>query len=159
MSKKNYQINVIDAENIKNQNNQENKVTLDNQNKPENEGVVENQNEPKNLKTGLMIGGLITFFLAMCFMVFTLYYTFQTYSSDNDAQKAVTFIIFILSVGWISYIPGAICSIASLFLHAFVIKSTSKAQKVVGIIFTILSVLFVIAYLAIAIYIMTLPNG
>ncbi len=147
MGKKDYQINVIHAESIKNQNNMEN------------EGVVDNQNKPQDLKTGLMISGLIVFFLAICFIAFTLYFTFQTYSSNDGVQKAVTFIIFILSVGWISYVPGAICSIISLFLHAFVIKSTSKAQKTIGIIFTLLSILLILAYLAIAIYIITFPNN
>lgn len=151
MSKKDYQINVIDAENIKNQNNTENKEIDENQ--------TNAQSKPQDLKTGLMIGGLIVFFLSMCFMAFTLYFLFQTYSSDDDVQKAVTFIVFILSFGWMSYIPGVICSIISLCLHPFVIKSTSKGQKAVGIIFTILSVLFILAYLFIAIYIMALPNN
>ena len=149
MSKKNYQINVIDAENIKNQNNPE-QIS-------ENQPVQEKPQE--ELKTGLMIGGLIAFFLALCFMAFTIYYVFQTYSSDNDAQKAITFIVFILSIGWISYIPGVICSIISLCLHPFVIKSTSKIQKAIGIIFTILSILLILAFLAIAIYIIALPNN
>lgn len=148
MSKKNFQINVVEAEGVKNQNNLEN-------------GTIENQpqDKPKELKTGFMIGGLITFFLAICFMAFTLYYLFQTYSSDTDAQKALTFVVFILSIGWISYIPGAICSIISLCLNPFVIKSTSKGQKAVGIIFTILSILLVLAFLAIAIYVLALPNN
>ena len=103
MDKKNYQINVVDAEFIKNEN-------LSDNNK-----LIENQSKPQNLKTGLMIGGLITFFLAVCFMLFTLYFLFKTYSSDNNAQKAVTFIVFILSIGWISYIPGIICGIISLY--------------------------------------------
>ena len=147
MDKKNYQINVGDAEFIKNEN-------LSDNNK-----LIENQSKPQNLKTGLMIRGLITFFLAVCFMLFTLYFLFKTYSSDNNAQKAVTFIVFILSIGWISYIPGIICGIISLCLNPFVIKSTSKAQKAIGIIFTILSVLIVLAYFAIAIYVMALPSA
>ena len=148
VSKKNYQINVIDAENIKKQNNPE-QIS-------ENQPV---QEKPQELKTGLMIGGLIAFFLALCFMAFTIYYVFQTYSSDNDAQKVITFIVFILSIGWISYIPGVICSIISLCLHPFVIKSTSKIQKAIGIIFTILSILLILAFLVIAIYIIALPNN
>ena len=153
MSKKNYQINVVNAENIKNQD------SLESEKEVENNNENKFENKPQELKTGLMIGGLITFFLAICFLIFTLYFIFQTYSSDNDAQKAVTFIIFILTVGWISYIPGAICSIISLCLHAFVIKSTSKGQKAVGIIFTILSVLMILVFLVIAIYISLLPNS
>lgn len=120
---------------------------------------VTNVNEPKELKTGLMIGGLISFFLSMCFMAVTVYFLLQTYSSNSDAQKAVTFIVFILSIGWISYIPGVVCSIISLCLHPFVIKSSSKGQKAVGIIFTILTIIIIIAYLFIAIYIMSLPSN
>lgn len=120
---------------------------------------VTNVNEPKELKTGLMIGGLISFFLSMCFMAVTVFFLLQTYSSNSDAQKAVTFIVFILSIGWISYIPGVVCSIISLCLHPFVIKSSSKGQKAVGIIFTILTIIIIIAYLFIAIYIMSLPSN
>lgn len=145
MSKKDYQIYVVNAENIKASNNTQNEDNT--------------QNKPQDLKTGTMIGGLITFFLALCFMAFTLYYLFQTYSSNNDAQRAVTFIIFMLSIGWISYIPGVICSIISLCLHPFVIRSTSKGQKAIGIIFTFLSVIMVIAYLAIGIYVIALTNS
>lgn len=151
MGKKDYQINVIDAENIKSQNN------LENQETPKGQGT--SQNSPQNLKTGFMIGGLVAFFLALCFLAFTVYFLVDTYSSDNDAQKAVTFIVFILSVGWISYIPGAVCSIISLCLHPFVIKSDSKVQKTIGIIFTILSILMILAFLAIAIYVTALPNN
>ena len=151
MGKKDYQINVIDAENIKSQNN------LEDQETPKGQGA--SQNSPQNLKTGFMIGGLVAFFLAACFLAFTVYFLVDTYSSDNDAQKAVTFIVFILSVGWISYIPGAVCSIISLCLHPFVIKSDSKVQKTIGIIFTILSILMILAFLAIAIYVTALPNN
>ena len=118
-----------------------------------------NVNGPKELKTGLMIGGLISFFLSMCFMAVTVFFLLQTYSSNSDAQKAVTFIVFILTTGWISYIPGVVCSIISLCLHPFVIKSSSKGQKAVGIIFTILTIIIIIAYLFIAIYIMSLPSN
>ena len=151
MGKKDYQINVITADNIKSQNNLEG------------EGVAFNQaqgmEKPQDLKTGLMIGGLITFFLAVCFMAFTLYFLYQTYNSVNNAQNAVTFVVFVLSVGWISYIPGAICSIISLCLNPYVIKSTSKAQKAVGIIFTLLSILMVLFYFAVAIFVVALPNS
>lgn len=145
MNKKNYEINVVSAENIKNQD------PIEDQSK--------NLNKPQNLKTGLMIGGLITFFLGVCFLVITLYFLFQKYSSNDDAQKALTFVFFILSVGWMSFIPGVICSIISLCLHPFVIKSSSKGQKAVGIVFTILSVIMILAFLAIAIYIIALPNS
>ena len=118
-----------------------------------------NVNGPKELKTGLMIGGLISFFLSMCFMAVTVFFLLQTYSSNSDVQKAVTFIFFILTTGWISYIPGVVCSIISLCLHPFVIKSSSKGQKAVGIIFTILTIIIIIAYLFIAIYIMYLPSN
>ena len=151
MVKKDYQINVVKAEDIKNQNNLENTQNVITQ--------VTNVNEPKELKTGLMIGGLISFFLSMCFMAVTVYFLLQTYSSNNDAQKAVTFIVFILTTGWISYIPGVVCSIISLCLNPFVIKSSSKGQKAVGIIFTILTIIIIIAYLFIAIYIMSLPSN
>ncbi len=146
MSKKDYQIKVVSAEDLKNQNNLPNKE--------------ENpQDKPQDLKTGFMIGGLVTFFLSVCFLIFTLYFLFITYSSDNNAQNAVTFVVFILSIGWMSYIPGAICAIISLCLNPFVIKSSSKKQKVIGIIFTILSVILILAFLIIAIYIITLPNS
>ncbi len=145
MSEKKYEINVIKAEDIKN--------TTEGENEPKNE------NKPQELKTGLMIGGLITFFLAIGFLIFTLSYIFQTYSPDDSAQKALTFVVFILSIGWISYIPGVICSIVSLCMNPFVIKSTSKAQKAVGIIFTILSALLFLAFIAIAIYVSLLTNA
>ena len=147
MVKKDYHINVVEAEDIKNQNNLENTQNVITQ--------ATNVNEPKELKTGLMIGGLISFFLSMCFMAVTVYFLLQTYSSNSDAQKAVTFIVFILTTGWISYIPGVVCSIISLCLHPFVIKSSSA----VGIIFTILTIIIIIAYLFIAIYIMSLPSN
>ncbi len=149
MGKKDYQINVINAESIKVLNNEENKMP----------NQLSNENKPQDLKTGLMIGGLITFFITICFMVFTLHFLFQTYSTDNDVQKAVTFIVFILTVGWLSYIPGVISAIISLCLFPFVIKSTSKTQKAVGVIFTILSVLMILAFLAIAIFISALPTN
>lgn len=151
MGKKNYQINVINAESIKKQNDEENKGTQ--------QGQTNVQNKPQELKTGLMIGGLISFFLALCFMASTVYFIYQTYNSVDNAQQAVTFIVFILSVGWISYIPGVLCSIISLCLNPFVIKSSSKGQKAVGIIFTILSVLMILAFMAIAFYISALPNS
>ena len=151
MGKKNYQINVINAESIKKQNDEENKGAQQSQTKV--------QNKPQELKTGLMIGGLISFFLALCFMASTVYFIYQTYNSVDNAQQAVTFIVFILSVGWISYIPGVLCSIISLCLNPFVIKSSSKGQKAVGIIFTILSVLMILAFMAIAFYISALPNS
>ncbi len=149
MGKKDYQINVINAESIKVLNNEENKMP----------NQLSNENKPQDLKTGLMIGGLITFFITICFMVFTLHFLFQTYSTDNDVQKAVTFIVFILTVGWLSYIPGVISAIISLCLFPFVIRSTSKTQKAVGVIFTILSVLMILAFLAIAIFISALPTN
>ena len=149
MGKKDYQINVINAESIKVLNNEENKMP----------NQLSNENKPQDLKTGLMIGGLITFFITICFMVFTLHFLFQTCSTDNDVQKAVTFIVFILTVGWLSYIPGVISAIISLCLFPFVIKSTSKTQKAVGVIFTILSVLMILAFLAIAIFISALPTN
>ena len=149
MGKKDYQINVINAESIKVLNNEENKMP----------NQLSNENKPQDFKTGLMIGGLITFFITICFMVFTLHFLFQTYSTDNDVQKAVTFIVFILTVGWLSYIPGVISAIISLCLFPFVIKSTSKTQKAVGVIFTILSVLMILAFLAIAIFISALPTN
>lgn len=145
MSKKGYEINVINAEDIKN--------NLEGENKPNNE------NKPQELKTGLMIGGLITFFLAIGFLIFTLNYLFQTYSADDSAQKALTFVVFILSIGWISYIPGVICSIASLCMNPFVIKSSSMAQKIVGIVFTILAALLFLTFIAIAIYVSLLTNA
>lgn len=151
MGKKDYQINVITADNIKNQDNSEVEGVAFSQ--------TQSKEKPQDLKTGLMIGGLITFFLATCFMAFTLYFLFQTYNSVNNAQNAVTFVVFVLSVGWISYIPGAICSIISLCLNPYVIKSTSKAQKAVGIIFTLLSILMVLFYFAVAIFVVALPNS
>lgn len=151
MGKKNYQINVINAESIKKQNDEENKGMQQSQ--------TNVQNKPQELKTGLMIGGLISFFLALCFIGSTVYFIYQTYNSVDNAQQAVTFIVFILSVGWISYIPGVLCSIISLCLNPFVIKSSSKGQKAVGIIFTILSVLMILAFMAIAFYISALPNS
>ena len=151
MGKKNYQINVINAESIKKQNDEENKGAQQSQ--------TNVQNKPQELKTGLMIGGLISFFLALCFIGSTVYFIYQTYNSVDNAQQAVTFIVFILSDGWISYIPGALCSIISLCLNPFVIKSSSKGQKAVGIIFTILSVLLILAFMAIAFYISALPNS
>ena len=135
MVKKDYHINVVKAEDIKNQNNLENTQNVITQ--------ATNVNRPKELKTGLMIGGLISFFLSMCFMAVTVFFLLQTYSSNSDAQKAVTFIVFILTIGWISYIPGVV----------------SKGQKAVGIIFTILTIIIIIAYLFIAIYIMSLPSN
>ena len=151
MGKKNYQINVINAESIKKQNDEENKGAQQSQ--------TNVQNKPQELKTGLMIGGLISFFLALCFIGSTVYFIYQTYNSVDNAQQAVTFIVFILSVGWISYIPGVLCSIISLCLNPFVIKSSSKGQKAVGIIFTILSVLMILAFMAIAFYISALQNS
>ena len=145
MSKKGYEINVINAEDIKN--------NLEGENKPNNE------NKPQELKTGLMIGGLITLFLAIGFLIFTLNYLFQTYSADDSAQKALTVVVFILSIGWISYIPGVICSIASLCMNPFVIKSSSMAQKIVGIVFTILAALLFLTFIAIAIYVSLLTNA
>ena len=151
MVKKDYHINVVKAEDIKNQNNLENTQNVITQ--------ATNVNKPKELKTGLMIGGLISFFLSMCFMAVTVFFLLQTYSSNSDVQKAVTFIVFILTVGWLSYIPGVISAIISLCLFPFVIKSTSKTQKAVGVIFTILSVLMILAFLAIAIFISALPTN
>ena len=58
MSKKDYQIKVVSAEDLKNQNNLPNKE--------------ENpQDKPQDLKTGFMIGGLVTFFLSVCFLIFS----------------------------------------------------------------------------------------
>lgn len=168
MSKKDYQINVINAEGIKNQNNAENQSVDTNQCVDTNQSVnasqvagtnqVAKESKPQELKTGLMIGGLITFFLTICFLAYTVYYLVQTYSANDSVQNAVSFIVFVLTVGWISYIPGAICSIISLCLFPFVIKSTSKAQKAIGIIFTILSVLMILVFLIIAVYVTILPN-
>ena len=150
MAKKDYQINVVSADAIQQKNNEENNVS-------NSLSTNTNNNQPE-LKTGLMIGGLIAFFLAACFLAYTLYFLGSTYS-EKDVAKALTFVVFILTIGWISFIPGAICSIVSLCLHPFVIKSSSKKQKIVGIIFTILSILMVLAFFAIAIYIMVLPNN
>lgn len=169
MSKKNYQINVIDAEQIKKQNNQNLNNTNDEniQNHSQsispnltlNNSTTNNNQKPKELKTGLLIGGMVTFFLSLCFLAVTVYFIFQTYSTNNDAEKAITFILFILTFGWMSYIPGVICSIFSLCLNAFVIKSDSKTQKILGIILTLISAILIIAYLFIAIYIISLPNS
>ncbi len=169
MSKKNYQINVIDAEQIKKQNNQNLNNTNDeniqnhsqsiSSNLTLNNSTTNNNQKPKELKTGLLIGGMVTFFLSLCFLAVTVYFIFQTYSTNNDAEKAITFILFILTFGWMSYIPGVICSIFSLCLNAFVIKSDSKIQKILGIILTLISVILIIAYLFIAIYIISLPNS
>ena len=169
MSKKNYQINVIDAEQIKKQNNQNLNNTNDeniqnhsqsiSSNLTLNNSTTNNNQKPKELKTGLLIGGMVTFFLSLCFLAVTVYFIFQTYSTNNDAEKAITFILFILTFCWMSYIPGVICSIFSLCLNAFVIKSDSKTQKILGIILTLISVILIIAYLFIAIYIISLPNS
>ena len=187
MSKKGYQINVLNADDIKNTNSVTSEETINNQtqnlapNQTQNQtsnqtpnqisnqtpnqvqnqvqNQIPKQEKPKELKTGMMIGGLITFFLSLCFFLYTLYYLFQTYNPDDSVQQALTFIVFILTIGWISFIPGIICSIISLCLNPFVIRSTSKGQKAVGIIFTILSVLMIIAFLFIAIYISALPSN
>ena len=72
MGKKNYQINVINAESIKKQNDEENKGAQQSQ--------TNVQNKPQELKTGLMIGGLINRYTysALCFMASTVYFIYQT---------------------------------------------------------------------------------
>ena len=148
---KNYQINVVNAEDIQKQSNTDTAQIL-----PENTPNTPIQNtpteKPKELRTGLLIGGLITFFISICFLTITFSFIYQTLDVSTEANQAFSFLLFVLTYGWLTYIPGVLFAIIALILNPFVIRSQSKGQKAVGIIFTILSVILVLTYLFIALF-------
>ncbi len=146
---KNYQINVVNAEDIQKQSNTDTAQIL-----PENtpNTPCTPTEKPKELRTGLLIGGLITFFISICFLTITFSFIYQTLDVSTEANQAFSFLLFVLTYGWLTYIPGVLFAIIALILNPFVIRSQSKGQKAVGIIFTILSVILVLTYLFIALF-------
>ena len=108
-------------------------------------------------KTGCMITGIVMFPVALIFLVITLYYLLAIFSAGEKASAFVAFIVYVFTLGWITYLPGLVCSIVGIVLSSLGISSYSKGIKATCIIFLILNILMLIALLAIGFLFSIMP--
>ena len=102
----------------------------------------------KGKKTGCMITGIVMFPVALMFLAITLYYLFAIFATGEKASAFVAFIVYIFTLGWVTYLPSLVCSIIGIVLSSLGISSSSKGIKATCKVFLILNILVLIALLA-----------
>lgn len=115
--------------------------------------------KPKEDKrTGFMVTTIIMFFVGICFFAITMFYVFSIFLAKDQTSAAVGFIIYIFTLGWVTYIPAVVLSIIGICMGAAGIKSTKKANKVVSIIFLVLNSLVLTATVFIGFALLLFPS-
>lgn len=121
-------------------------------NQPQEKKPVENK------RTGSMVTSIVMFAVGICFFAVTLFYVFSIFLAGDQTSAAVSFIFYIITLGWITYIPTVVLSIIGICMGASGIKSTKKANKVTSIIFVVLNSILLAAILFIGFALMLFPS-
>ena len=113
----------------------------------------------ENKRTGFMVTAIIMFFVGLGFFAVTLFYVFSIFLAKDQTSAAVGFILYIFTLGWITYIPAVVLSIIGVCMGAAGIKSTKKANKVTSIIFLVLNSLILAATVLIGFILIIFPSA
>ena len=101
-------------------------------------------------KTGAFVASLVCFFIGLLFVGFYAMFFGQMIAAINsgDGWAFLAFFFYLVTIGWISIIPAVALNIASLACSIACLKSSSKTQKVFGIIILIFSIIILVGILA-----------
>jgi len=114
-------------------------------------------NEKKAIKKGLMISTIITFSLSLAFFIFTLIYILDILDGDQ-LGKAFGFAIFVVTVGWVTFLPALGLAIASIITAANGLNSLDKKVKKTCLVFLILSIILLLSIVALGVLVVLIPK-
>lgn len=107
---------------------------------------------------GELIASIVFFAFAFILLAVSFYCLIDMLNDENT--KALGFVIFILTIGWIVYLPGAFLNVVAICLCFAALKRTAPGKlKIVAKIFTILSVVLIVLYFAFAVFLLTVNQG
>lgn len=109
-------------------------------------------------RKGLMIASIILFFIALAFFAGTVFYIFDSMLTGDKNTNLLGFLLFIVTTGWITFLPALLLSIAAICTSRFGLKSTSKTIKRTCLIFLILSSVLLFSLVIIGILVGLFPS-
>ncbi len=109
-------------------------------------------------RTGSMVTSIVMFCVGILFFAVTLFYVFSILTNQDKTGAAISFIVFIFTLGWLTYIPTVILSIIGVCMGASGVKSTKKANKVTSIIFLILNSILLAGIVIIGLVLIMFPS-
>lgn len=118
---------------------------------------LERPKEIHDKRKGLMISSIILFSLSLIFFIGTVIFIFQNMLTGDKNTDILGFVLFLITTGWISYLPALILAIAGVCTSRFGLKSTSKTIKNTCLVFLILSALLLTALILLGIFISFFP--
>ncbi len=121
--------------------------------------VKKKDNKIKGKRKALMIVTIVLFFISFAFSAFTIYYLLDIFFTKDNAASAIGFILYLLTFGWITYLPALGTSIAGVCTGAIASRSSSKKIKTTSIIFLILNIIILIAIVIAGIIILLFPSA
>ena len=124
----------------------------------EKENVLERPKSITDKRKGLMISSIITFCLWLGFFIFAFVYLLNIFLSKDKNTQALEFVLFLVTIGWVSYIPALGLSIASICTSRFGLKSTDKKIKTTCLILLILSIILLVAVVFLGIVVAFFPT-
>lgn len=109
-------------------------------------------------RKGLMIASIILFTIALAFFAGTVFYIFDSMLTGDKNTNALGFVLFLVTTGWITYLPSLLLSIACICTSRFGLKSTSKPIRITCLVFLILSSVLLFALILIGILVALFPS-
>ena len=98
--------------------------------------------QEKNTK-GTTIASIIVFVISFILLAICLI-TYIDVMTSKD--KVLSWLAYLLTIGWMTYIPGLILSVTSVILGSLARKSTIPKQKKLANIFFLLSLILLALY-------------
>lgn len=120
----------------------------------------QNLERPKAIhdkRKGLMITSIIMFTLGLGFLIGTFIYSFENMLTGDKTTNALGLLLFLVTMGWVTYLPSLIFSIAGVCVSRFGLKSTSKAIRITCLVFLILNALIILALVVLGLIIAFIP--
>ncbi len=112
----------------------------------------------ENKRTGFMVTAIVMFAVGICFFAVTAFYVFSIFLANDKTGAAIGFILYVVTLGWVTYIPTVVLSIIGVCMGAAGVKSTKKANKVTSIIFLVLNSLLLASIVFIGIALTLFPS-
>ena len=110
-------------------------------------------------RTGVMVTSIVMFSIGICFFAITLFYVFSIFLASDRTSAAISFILYIITMGWITYIPTVVMAIIGVCMGAAGVKSTKKSNKVTSIVFLVLNSILLAAILFIGFALLLFPSA
>ena len=112
---------------------------------------------PLKSKKGLMITCIVTFSLSLILFVLNMVFWLDSLLSDSNQQLSL--VIYIITLGLWTYIPGGVLNIISLITGFSALKTQVPKERKISKIFAILSVVLIILYVIYTIFLITLRQA